>query len=721
MRSWVQRTASLFLFTVSAAGCAAEDVLEEDETTDEAAQEVVVPVLAEMISSGGGRIVGDNGIAANAVVGNAVVGNAVVGNAVVGNALTATNITANTALMTALQDPTTEGEHTRTVLRYMYECAMPPSSSLTILDDFTLEGKLGLAETWGTAACDETCKQWVSACILARVNGYGVPIEISLRGPHPKLTADLSEKALYSRFEGRFWGKVFDGDANTFYACTGSGTSTAQLTGRVCAAPGGDCGITVVGKCSDFCSLTTKLCRESSSVPYQKAIETWVQPPPAGNCGDGICQVGEDSGLTQCSEDCPATTEAKIHSKSESTAQILASTSDGSALLYAGVTTASSKAENLLGGLPLLGVTDTPLSTRDMFIVRADQNGTIQKVQRVPMGNNQVPVAMAVHSSQVYIATQFSLHALDAATLQTKWTVTDDNSAFRMVFSRIRADAQGVHVVGRHQKNENGSWLQHEMGYRRYKLNDGAVDGSSFMPFDPSAALGLSPCGFFRAMPSGSAVVTWAVPVGPTPCPSSTTSTVTRTVNGISDPVPQFLVGSTKSGEAGTLFMAGKSESSSKVFLAKTSGVAQAWAWNIVLTAEGDDGQIAITSLQTNRGSVLITGTYAGTVQFGKMFDPQPRNVRMSTLTAEQDGFIAAYSASDGKLLWARTYGGPGEDGMKTVAVTGTETTKGMIWGFGSFIGDALTDGQYVQSPGSLLKTAALRVGVGPLTLVPPP
>src|SRR5436189_174054 len=34
---------------------------------------------------------------------------------------------------------------------------------------------------WGQ--CDETCQRWVSACVLARTNAYGVHVPISLRAP----------------------------------------------------------------------------------------------------------------------------------------------------------------------------------------------------------------------------------------------------------------------------------------------------------------------------------------------------------------------------------------------------------------------------------------------------------------------------------------------------------------------------------------------------------
>src|SRR5580658_712005 len=62
-----------------------------------------------------------------------------------------------------------------------------------------LTGAIGLginadgSTWWGGAAsdggvgsagtCDETCQRWVSACVLARTNAYGVHVEISMRAP----------------------------------------------------------------------------------------------------------------------------------------------------------------------------------------------------------------------------------------------------------------------------------------------------------------------------------------------------------------------------------------------------------------------------------------------------------------------------------------------------------------------------------------------------------
>jgi hypothetical protein len=91
-------------------------------------------------------------------------------------------------------------------LKYVYSCAMPPGSSLTLTlhhtdadggviitadggastEQVVLEGKHGLAPEWGAddhAVCNDDCKRWVSACLLARTNAYGQHVNISLRAP----------------------------------------------------------------------------------------------------------------------------------------------------------------------------------------------------------------------------------------------------------------------------------------------------------------------------------------------------------------------------------------------------------------------------------------------------------------------------------------------------------------------------------------------------------
>src|SRR5262249_43891385 len=139
----------------------------------------------------------------------------------------------------------------------------------------------------GTSAgqCDESCQRWVSACVLARTNAYGVPVEISMRAPAtpprapPRQASQVppnqcapptrpDEVASYTLREGAYYGNIFattpeacapdgtqcdagvpppDGggpnngpvvDTPSFYACAGPGSNIPEITKRFCSSQG---------------------------------------------------------------------------------------------------------------------------------------------------------------------------------------------------------------------------------------------------------------------------------------------------------------------------------------------------------------------------------------------------------------------------------------------------------------------------------------------------
>jgi hypothetical protein len=69
---------------------------------------------------------------------------------------------------------------------------------------------------WGSGKCDESCQRWVSACVLARTNAYGVHVPISIRAPStaPQAVKDAlevtpAERLDFSLLEGAFYGNIF--------------------------------------------------------------------------------------------------------------------------------------------------------------------------------------------------------------------------------------------------------------------------------------------------------------------------------------------------------------------------------------------------------------------------------------------------------------------------------------------------------------------------------
>ncbi|MEZ4466344.1 MAG: hypothetical protein R3F43_18290 [bacterium] len=108
------------------------------------------------------------------------------------------------------------------LLTNLVECALPVGSQVEAGEQ-VFEGSFGLAGEWADGPCDETCQRWVSACILARTNAYGLPVRIYLDGPNPHLqTLVTPERQGFTVREAAFFGNVFQTPARRF-ACRGDG------------------------------------------------------------------------------------------------------------------------------------------------------------------------------------------------------------------------------------------------------------------------------------------------------------------------------------------------------------------------------------------------------------------------------------------------------------------------------------------------------------------
>jgi hypothetical protein len=161
-------------------------------------------------------------------------------------------------------------------VRYAYSCAMPPGQTMTLTingEAVTFEGSLGLAPEWGedNGTCNDDCKRWVSACLLARTNAYGAHVEISIRAPRSIFQANgdvdslertkylqivedpdptKDEGTLFPLREGAYFGNIFNSKLAPdgtlvhdpkYYACAGPGSNVPQLTNRFCSSQGDGC------------------------------------------------------------------------------------------------------------------------------------------------------------------------------------------------------------------------------------------------------------------------------------------------------------------------------------------------------------------------------------------------------------------------------------------------------------------------------------------------
>jgi hypothetical protein len=331
-----------------------------------------------------------NGIWANGIWANGIWANGIWANGIWANGLTGDAAIPGNALRTNV--------YARQLLQYIYSCAMPagtggmPGIRDTTLDPndgtllcgpagecdegytcssdgtcvIPLVGAVGVGvnadgETWAdTGTCDESCQRWVSACLLARTNAYGVHVQISMRPPpvasappgHERQFQEIHdllapapgsvEADTFTFREGAYYGNIFatapvdptppsggtgstDGpiiNTPSFYACAGPDSNTPEITRRFCSSQGDQSVIKVPGVCwppasgateppvCDGLDATTGTifgCFTSADptqprTHYDEVITVYLRQPLAV-CGNEVCEPpGEDA--TSCPSDC---------------------------------------------------------------------------------------------------------------------------------------------------------------------------------------------------------------------------------------------------------------------------------------------------------------------------------------------------------------------------------------------------------------------------------
>lgn len=186
-----------------------------------------------------------------------------------------------------LDDVNKKGE---AILRYIVECALDDGDSITVAKNGsnsknkTLHGALGLAPEWKDGACDESCQQWVSACLLARTNESGDELEIFVEGDDPML--GFGTDPAFPMYEGAFFGNVFT-DPVSKYACRGSaeGVTAAEQQGRFCTLSSDECGFTTFADCMTDAGCEAAPsggiidCRPDPAGPSYHAISVHVAAP----------------------------------------------------------------------------------------------------------------------------------------------------------------------------------------------------------------------------------------------------------------------------------------------------------------------------------------------------------------------------------------------------------------------------------------------------------
>ena len=175
------------------------------------------------------------------------------------------------------------------LLRYAIGCALPADASFQVADGTRFSGSLGIAPQWTERALDPAEQRWITACLLARTNLFGVHVMLSMRGPSAVLsgTVTADEKTGYSFDEGAFYGDVWAEPPHA-YVCMGQGERAMKdRLKRVCteesdAAGISRCGFEIAGKCEDVCDQQeadgSRLHCRGGGTTYDEVISTFLKP-----------------------------------------------------------------------------------------------------------------------------------------------------------------------------------------------------------------------------------------------------------------------------------------------------------------------------------------------------------------------------------------------------------------------------------------------------------
>ncbi len=245
----------------------------------------LVTAIAVLLVLGGAPAQADetsNRIAANRIAANRIAANQLSANKLATRKLSENHLEAN--LVAAKMLSTADG---REVYSYIINCALPEGKEIEAITSgapdtappdtlytcangsCSFPGSLGLAEYWIDHRLDVKGQRWVTACLLARVNYFGVKVIISLRGVAPQLLVGRHEAERYSLEEGAFYGNIFSdpNKALDWNACRGKDAAageTGDLKLRVCTEPDPNdptrtkCGLNYAGDCGSSAGSATE-------------------------------------------------------------------------------------------------------------------------------------------------------------------------------------------------------------------------------------------------------------------------------------------------------------------------------------------------------------------------------------------------------------------------------------------------------------------------------
>jgi hypothetical protein len=200
-----------------------------------------------------------------------------------------------TYLLPSMPDVPSECRH---ILKDLMECALRDDQSVMDQENGAVyTGQVGLAEEWGSRALFDRERRWVSACMIQRLNYFGISVPILLEGDTAPIAVDPVLRQSYPFAESTAWGDIFKGSAGDFaWICTEEDVwsicpkdlGEPWVDTRVCDGVQ-DCGIAFAGRCSDACTLTAGGYWDCSAQfgfveTVRVRMETNTHPPVLGMC-----------------------------------------------------------------------------------------------------------------------------------------------------------------------------------------------------------------------------------------------------------------------------------------------------------------------------------------------------------------------------------------------------------------------------------------------------
>ena len=179
----------------------------------------------------------------------------------------------------------------RQKLSYLISCALNEGIELyTEVEGriYSFPGSVGLAPRWLEDPLTPSEERWVSACMLARINFWGIKVFLSMRAsppPIPNLEPTTEEKRDFTLYEGDFYGNIFQ-PFPIAYTCLGQRTFQESqdpiLNLRVCTRslgiqhPSGyeltPCGFLLTGQCGKESNYTVY------DQTYTEVISIYLKP-----------------------------------------------------------------------------------------------------------------------------------------------------------------------------------------------------------------------------------------------------------------------------------------------------------------------------------------------------------------------------------------------------------------------------------------------------------